>query len=35
MKEEYISWEYFKEDTPINITKVNNIKVKQYENKRV
>ena len=21
MKEEYTSWEYFKEDTPINITK--------------
>lgn len=25
MKEEYTSWEYFKEDTPINI-KVNNNK---------
>ena len=24
MKEEYTSWEYFKEDTPINNIRVNN-----------
>nr|DAH74911.1 MAG TPA: hypothetical protein [Caudoviricetes sp.] len=34
MKEEYTSWEYFKEDTPINI-KVNNtiqsINIDNYE----
>ena len=31
MKEDYTSWEYFKEDTPINI-KVKNNKTKQSKN---
>lgn len=32
MKEEYTSWEYFKEDTPINNMRVNNNKTIQSIN---